>query len=67
MKRYPKAFTEHWNSETDGYCGILEEDDFKHEAYLAWKAGRKHEAKLARERTLLAMSTVVNEIRRQAD
>jgi len=42
MKRYPKAFTKYWNEENEGYCGILEEDDFKHEACLAWKDGRRN-------------------------
>lgn len=37
MKRYPKAFTEYWD--TVEYSGINDEDDFKHEAYLAWRAG----------------------------
>ncbi|KKM83727.1 hypothetical protein LCGC14_1306270 [marine sediment metagenome] len=46
MKRYPKVFTSYWNGETRGYCGILEKDDFKHEAYLAWKAGRAHEKEI---------------------
>jgi hypothetical protein len=40
MKRYPKAFNEYW--ETVEYCGVNEEDDFKHEAYLAWRAGTKN-------------------------
>lgn len=38
-RRYPKAFQKYWENETRGHCGILEADDFKWEAYLAWKAG----------------------------
>ena len=42
-KRYPKAFNQYW--ENVEICGIMEEDDFKEEAYLAWKAGVAHGAK----------------------
>jgi hypothetical protein len=45
MKRYerfPKAFNAWWDalSDEDGYCGINEVDDIKHEVYLGWRAGR---------------------------
>jgi len=48
MKRYerfPKVFNAWWESMSgeQGYSGILEDDDFKHECYLAWKAGRTYE------------------------
>ena len=39
MTRYPKAFTKYWDDVE--LCGIMEYDDFKHEAYLAWKNGKK--------------------------
>jgi len=39
-RRYPQAFTAYW--ETVDLCGIMEYDDFKYEAYLAWLDGRKH-------------------------
>ena len=39
-RRYPKAFTKYWdNVET---CGIMEEDDFKEDVYLGWKAGTRN-------------------------
>ena len=47
MKRYPKAFTEYWD--TVEICGIDDYDDFKHEAYLAWKAGTKHRGRIRRK------------------
>ena len=40
QRRYPKAFQEYWD--TVEYCGINEEDDFKYEAYLAWKEGTQN-------------------------
>ncbi len=36
-RRFPKAFTKHWDNVE--ICGVEREDDFKDEAYLAWKAG----------------------------
>ncbi len=38
--RYPKAFQEYWDNVE--FCGIVNFDDFKYEAYLAWKAGTRN-------------------------
>ena len=51
-RKYPKAFTKYWNNVL--YCGINEEDDFKEEAYLAWKDGRKNAAPLRKKKTFTA-------------
>jgi len=40
QQRYPKAFNKYW--ENVEYCGINDTDDFKYEAYLAWKAGTQN-------------------------
>ncbi len=46
-ERFPKEFNDWWYKEDgkDRYIGILEANDFKHECYLAWKAGRAYERK----------------------
>ncbi len=48
MKRYPKAFTKYWG--TVDICGINDFDDFKEEAYLAWKNGTTQRGPIRRRR-----------------
>ena len=48
MKLYPKAFIKYWDGVA--ICGIVNEDDFKPEAYLAWLDGRKNHKPLRKKK-----------------